>query len=261
MKVSHEVPLAYLGDSLSYNDYDYMLPHLYDKHEKYKEFFINSKNQGRYIIMDNSLHELGTAYDTNRMLDIINEIKPNEFIIPDVWEDASKSIRNAKQWAQVELPEGVTKVAVVQGKSLEDVIKCYHIYKLLGYDKIAFSYGASYYNNIFPSINSDYGKLLGRVYVINHLLKENIIQTKDRIHLLGCSLPQEFIFYQHISQIETIDTSNPIMSAFERKKYEGFGLNSKPKVKIDDVFVDSFDSQIQEIIIHNVNKFKSINNI
>ena len=38
MKVSHEVPLAYLKDSLIYNDYDYLLPHLYDQYQEYKEF-------------------------------------------------------------------------------------------------------------------------------------------------------------------------------------------------------------------------------
>ena len=39
MKVSHETPFAYLEQSLSFNDYDYLLPHLYDKHEEYREFF------------------------------------------------------------------------------------------------------------------------------------------------------------------------------------------------------------------------------
>ncbi len=261
MKVSHEVPLAYLDDSLIYNDYDYLLPHLYDIYPGYKEFFLRSKSKKRYIIMDNSLHELGKAYDSNRMLEIIYELLPNEFIIPDVWEDHTLSMRNAKHWSQIELPKEVTKVAVVQGKTLNEIIECYHVYKLLGYKKIAFSYGASYYNDLFPHPNKDQGKALGRIYVISTLLEKGIIESSDRIHLLGCSLPQEFLYYQNIPQIETIDTSNPIMAAFEKTYYSHFGLENKPKIKIDEVFNSNFDSQIQEIILYNTTEFKLINDL
>ena len=33
------------------------------------------KNQGRYIIMDNSLHELGEAYNNDRLLTLGGRIK------------------------------------------------------------------------------------------------------------------------------------------------------------------------------------------
>ena len=78
------------------------------------------------------------------------------------WEDATLSMRQAKEWSFIELPEGVEKVAVVQGKSFSEVVKCYQTYKWLGYTKIAFSYGASYYNDMFPHYNKDVGKALGR---------------------------------------------------------------------------------------------------
>ena len=67
MKVSHEVPRCLLNNSREWNDYDYCLPHLLDKDEHYKDFFYKSKKQGRYIIMDNSLHELGESYDFERL--------------------------------------------------------------------------------------------------------------------------------------------------------------------------------------------------
>ena len=63
--------------------------------------------------MDNSLHELGEVYDTKRLLNWVNELEPNEFIVPDVWENANASVRNAKTSASIELPEGVEKLAVV----------------------------------------------------------------------------------------------------------------------------------------------------
>ena len=81
IKYSHEVPLCLLEDSRKFNTYDYCLPHLLDENQDYLEFFRKSKKDGRYIIMDNSLHELGKAYDSYRLLHWINELKPNEFII------------------------------------------------------------------------------------------------------------------------------------------------------------------------------------
>ena len=38
------------------------------------------KNQEGYIIMDNSLHELGKAYDTKDYYIGLNHLEPNEFI-------------------------------------------------------------------------------------------------------------------------------------------------------------------------------------
>ena len=94
-----------------------------------KNFFRQSKEDGRYIIMDNSLHELGEAYNTERLIYWINELKPQEFIIPDVWEERDASVVNARHWIQIKLPEGVEKVAVIQAKTLHEAATCYQTYK------------------------------------------------------------------------------------------------------------------------------------
>ncbi len=39
--------------------------------------------------MDNSLHELGEAYDHKRLLHWVKELEPNEFIVPDVLDGMS----------------------------------------------------------------------------------------------------------------------------------------------------------------------------
>jgi hypothetical protein len=149
IKVSHEVPRCLLEDSKNFNDYEYCLPHLLDEDEEYREFFYLAKEEGRYIIMDNSLHELGEAYNSERLMYWIHELLPQEFIIPDVWQDRDASVVNARHWLQIKLPKGVEKVAVVQATTLHEAATCYQTYKDLGYHKIAFSYGASYYNDVF----------------------------------------------------------------------------------------------------------------
>ena len=74
IKVSHEAPLYILNEIQKFNDYDYCLPHLMDENKTYKKFFQDSKKRGRYIIMDNSLHELGKAYNESRLLHWVDKL-------------------------------------------------------------------------------------------------------------------------------------------------------------------------------------------
>lgn len=261
VKVSHEVPLQLLEESKQFNDYDYCLPHLLDQYAEYEAYFRQSKKEGRYIIMDNSLHELGEAYDTSRLLHWISELKPNEFIVPDVWENASMSVRNARTWSSVELPEEVTKVAVVQGKSYTDFATSYQSYKWFGYKKIAFSYGASWFNETFQHPNPYVSKMMGRLKTITNLYKHNIISDFDRVHLLGCNLPQEYLYYNDFKFIESIDTSNPVIHGLERTRYSEGGLLHKSKQKIDKDFTQKVTPKQKEDILYNVEMFRKINNL
>ena len=236
MKLSHEVPICLLEDSLDFNDYQYCLPHLLDKDEDYKDFFYKVKKEGVYTIMDNSLHELGVAYGEDRLLYWIDELQPNEFIVPDVWQDTNASIVNARKWAQINLPKDVTKVAVVQAQNFLDAVLCYQTYKDLGYKKIAFSYGAEYYLDHSHHPNKDLAKALGRIEVIGRMYSMSLIQPNDRVHLLGCQVPQEFSWYKNAGFIETIDTSNPIMATIDGIQYGRNGLTEKPKANMNDHF-------------------------
>jgi hypothetical protein len=236
MKISHEVPICLLEDSLDFNNYQYCLPHLLDQDEEYKNFFYKVKQLGVYIIMDNSLHELKHAYDRSRLLYWINELKPNEFIIPDVWQDTNASVVNAREWIQIQLPKEVTKVAVVQANNYTDAAVCYQIYKDLGYKKIAFSYGAEYYLNHSNHPNKNIAKALGRIEVVSRMFSMGLIKSTDRVHLLGCQVPQEFSWYKDMPFIETIDTSNPIMATIDRIQYGQNGLLDKPKANMNDHF-------------------------
>ena len=261
VKLSHEVPFCLLEKSREFNDYDYCLPHLMDENEEYRNFFYESKKMGRYIVMDNSLHELGEAYNTERLMYWVNEIKPNEFIVPDVWEDYTASVRNAKSWAQIELPEGVTKVAVVQAKSLHEAYLCVQSYKDFGYKKIAFSYGAQYYHDLAPHTDKDFGKAIGRYMVLSQMYEDKLLSPTDRVHLLGTANPIEFGLYKNIKCIESIDTSNPIMAGVEKRMYHQLGISPKPVAnmnKYQDVSEEFIET---ELIEYNVRKFREINGL
>jgi hypothetical protein len=232
-----------------------------DENEEYRNFFYESKKMGRYIVMDNSLHELGEAYNTERLLHWVNEIKPNEFIIPDVWEDKDASVRNARQWSTIELPEEVMKVAVVQAKNMHEALLCTVAYKDLGYKKIAYSYGASYYNDICPHPNKDLGKAIGRFIAISSLYEQRILSKFDRVHLLGTASPIEFGMYKNIDCIESIDTSNPIMAAIGEIPYTNMGLYAKPLANMNKYQDISLDHLNEDLVGYNVEMFREINRL
>ena len=260
MKVSHEVPRCLLLASQEFNDYDYCLPHLLDKDEEYKQYFINAKKEGRYIIMDNSLHELGKAYNYDRLKHWVNELQPNEFIVPDVWMDCHQTAAQAKYWLQFKYPKKTKITAVIQGEDKNQAYLCASLLTNLGYKKLCVSYGATWYNDFFPHSNPDMGKALGRVRFVQGLLKLN--QFKDiKFHLLGCSIPQEFGWYDNHPQIESIDTSNPVMAALEGELYDERGLSKKPKANMNDHFNVKFEDIDYYGILHNTTLFREINNI
>jgi len=256
-KISHELPINLLDRSFEINDYEYCLPHLLDQNEEYKRHFYKAKELGRYIIMDNSLHELGEAYNTDRLLYWVRELEPDEFIVPDVWQDKTATLVNAKSWMRnYKLPDNTTKVAVVQAQSYGEAHECYNILQFhQGYKKIAFSYGADWYANEFPHPNPLVGKMMGRIMAISKMYKDKLIGDTDRVHLLGCALPQEFGYYADFPFIESVDTSNPIIHGLQGVRYNSLGLLTKSSTKID---------QIEEVITterlydinHNITQFK-----
>jgi len=271
MRISHEVPLCLLEHSKQYNNYQYCLPHLMDKHSLYRDFFLSCKESGIHIMMDNSLHELGTPYNEERLLYWLEKLQPQEFFIPDYWEDKTRSLVSAKEWLNKKNQFPNTKfIPVVQGITEKEAQECFLIYKNdLGFKKIAFSYGASWYKDVFSyntphnENNIPYRSMLGRVEFLNELFEKNFLDINDRIHLLGTYLPQEFSLYEEplMSVIESIDTSNPIMASIEKLEYTNFGLERKPKIKIDEVMeIDSLLIDFK-ILNRNILMFRSINKI
>ena len=259
MKVSHEAPVPYMREVRGLIDYDYCLPHLLDENEDYKQYFQESKEMGRYIIMDNSLHELGHPYDSERLAHWLYYFKPDEFIVPDYWQDKTATLVSAKEWINKTYPENTTPVAVVQGKNKSESRECYNILKHQGYEKIAFSYGADWYYNNGKSTsknieNITVTKAHGRYNFIKELYEEDTIKKSDRIHLLGCNIPQEFKWYKNMPFIKTIDTSNPVIHGLSGIKYNDWGLDEKISTK-----VDKFKGEAEhwKTAIYNIQKFKT----
>ena len=257
MKVSHELPLSLLKYSKKWNDYEYCLPHLLDQNEQYRLHFQKARLDKRFIIMDNGLFE-GVEHTTEDLIDKMNMIHPDIFVVPDAWNDTNTTFKNAKYWMNTlkpQLPKSTELMVVLQGKTMDDMLSMYLGCLDMGYKHFAFNHSSVLYDDIFPHINPQVSKMMGRILLISRMLSYKILDKTAYHHLLGCSLPQEFKYYKGMDFIKSVDTSNPIIVGAQGERYENGGLMFKPSEKLEVYFEQDLESQIEDIKF-NVQQFK-----
>jgi len=260
MKISHELPLSLLEHSLDWNDYEYCLPHLIDKFPAYRQFFLDSSERDRFIIMDNGLFE-GVVHTTQDLLEKIDLIQPNIFIVPDEWNDRDMTAKNAKHWTQYKLPFKTKLMVVLQGKTINEIHTLYQQCVDLGYTHFAFNHSSIVYQELGGSENTLANQSVGRVLLIEYLITQKLIKDHHYIHLLGASTPQEFTYYRDLQPnlINSVDTSNPIIAGALSTRYTDIGLLEKPLNKIEEFMEANLEDRLEDIKF-NVSKFKEFCN-
>jgi hypothetical protein len=252
IKVSHEVPIALLEQSRGFNDYDYALVHLFEVFPEYYKFFKDSLAMGREVILDNSIFELGTAFDMDEFAKWIVKLRPTTYIVPDVLGSAAGTLENLREWNEKYAHSMPGKsMGVLQGNSYEEIVACYLIMEDW-VDEIAICFHYPFYDQ------TDEGKMNGRISLIAKLIRGGIINKHLDHHLLGCSLPQEFAAYRHLDFIKSLDTSNPIVHGLKLIPYTLQGLPAKESVKLADLIMSKPNSEQMDCIEHNLTAFKSI---
>jgi hypothetical protein len=256
MKISHEVPLHLLSWSKSVNDYEYILPYFYKRYPEYKEFYLQCKAEGRFSILDNGLFE-GETYTTHALINLINEVTPNIFVVPDEWNDWSKTYDHAKEWIELtnKLPENTHLLVVLQGETFEEMKRLYKFCYNLGYRYFALNHSSIAYNSLFPHKNNLVSKMMGRIQAVH--LFSSVVTDDVYFHLLGASLPQEFMYYEGYDFIKSIDTSNPILVGANKETYDKFGMLTKPKDKMEVYFEQDMIPCINQIS-ENVDEFRKL---
>jgi hypothetical protein len=220
INVCHIIPTDYLNHLkyLSKRQFHLVLAHQVLKDKKYVKYYKNIKNA--FIIMDNSAYELGEALDDNILLRVIKIMSPDEFVIPDVLYDMKKSIERYEKFMKIFKPiKNMSLMAVPQGKTLKEWTKCYCYFKdkpeinTLGIGQIYSS--TTVFGNKIPS-----KFITGREYIIDHLIKNNLINKKKPHHLLGTSIVStlnELRRLKKYSWIRSVDTAYAYL--FTTKKH------------------------------------------
>jgi hypothetical protein len=264
IKIAHEAPLCIMKDVREMTDYCYALVHLFEECQEYYDYFIESKSLGREVLLDNSIFELGVAFNSDKFAEWITKLQPTEYIVPDVLEDSSATMNSFEKFIEKYKDLPGKKIGVVQGKTYKELYDCYSFMSNKA-DKIAISFDYSYYLTTGLGKNKYQQYCNGRYKLINDLISDNIINLNKPHHLLGCSLPAEFGFYgswpKTYKFIQTLDTSNPVVNGMHNIKYETYGVRDKLSTKLIDVFyVKNIKEKGIELIKHNIQHFKKIVN-
>jgi len=265
MKVSHETPISLLDYSKQYNDFDYCLVHLLDQNEGYRNFYTKSRSVwDRELLLDNSIFELGKAFDKHEFWKKVKELQPNMYIVPDVLEDYYGTVDSFKEFQNYNMDiknTFLTKaIGAVQGKNWQELKECYK-FMADNADMIAISFDFSYYQITGQGWHHLERWCSGRQRFITDLINNNIWRWDKPHHLLGCSLAKEFRYYvdRNIYNIVSCDTSNPIVAAIHGLKYDAdYGLDTKPSTKLADLIAHEFTEDQLELVKYNTTMFKKI---
>jgi hypothetical protein len=259
--ISHEVPLDLLDASLEFNDYHYCLPHLLEN-KQYYQFFKSASERGDLIIMDNGLFE-GVSHTIEDLLEKINDIKPNIFIVPDAWNDPITTVKNAKKWIDYyadKIPSTVNLMAVVQAKTVSDAMLTYSKFVELGFTHIALNHAGIYFKELYQHQNELLSLMTGRIKFVDMLPSLKGFSSNIHHHLLGATLPNEFSYYKgkQYEFIKTIDTSNPVIYGLKYGKYPDETLLDKPKEKLEVYFDQKLSDQQISDVLYNIKHFKTL---
>lgn len=264
VKIAHECPLSIFNEVRSLTDYDYFLVHLFDELPEYKEKYLESKEKGREIILDNSIFELETAFEPNRFAKKVQELQPDWYIVPDVLEDYKGTVKNMTDWNERYRDLPGKKIGVVQGKTYSEIMNCYAYMDMSAeVDMIAISFDYSYYQESVPHPNKYVSWALGRVKLLGDLVKDDIINIEKPHHLLGASLPLEFKLLEMACYdwIYSIDTSNPVVHAIKNTRYEeNFGLKNKESQKLHTMINYPGKEINKELLYYNMIEFRKLVN-
>jgi hypothetical protein len=199
---------------------------------------------GRYLILDNTADELGERFTGAALAYLINEIRPEELILPDTIGDSQKTFENSKifyyEWlfGTALLERGMKLMGVAQGADLASFLKCYRSWvnwkpvKVIGipYD-IEFWTSEEVYGPTDPPMDIMWGEgkaaasgaeihARKRLEILTYLKKQGLI--KKPIHLLGTNNLWELRQCQDNELqglIRSNDTAAPFAAAMADKDF------------------------------------------
>lgn len=263
IKVAHEAPISILEHVDALTDYSYALVHLFETHPQYYKHFHNARHYyERPVLLDNSIFELGTAFDPQRYVHWIKELQPNFYVLPDVLEDGYATIANFAKFADANGDLPGMRIGTVQGKTYDELVSCYK-FMSENADMIAISFDLSYYQIAAVGNNKLQRQMNGRIKLIRDLMNDGTWNHNKPHHLLGCSLAKEFAHYAKnstmYSSIYSCDTSNPVVAGIKGLKYNGeFGLETKPSQKLVEMIDHQVSDDELDTIKYNIGCFNKI---
>lgn len=246
IKRYHEAPLCIFDVVQNLTDGDYALVHLFEENEQYLDKFRKAVAKGRDVLLDNSIFELGKAFDGDAFAEWVIDLKPTWYIVPDSWKNGPETAKMFREFTNKYGKLPGKRIGVAQGYTASEVAACYKQIEPFC-DMIAFNldFSSVFYDSVMrnTALSREYkasmipycvAMSIGRYMVLKELYRNGVINKNKPHHLLGCGVPQEVQWYPSIwNWIRSIDTSNPIIAGFEGWTYDiekGIGKKSDKKL-------------------------------
>lgn len=279
IKINSELPMCMLGKNNTYNEYDFVLFHLYVSSTEYRNYYLNQRrtNPSRLMILDNSAYEFyvkGEQLDLQEFFEAICELKPDMYILPDVLMSKEKTLGGVHKFIDLYIEDihtyspGSNPMAVAQGITEDELVECLNLYNDMGIKCVAIPFHNTFFKDMgcdvasgieeafcmfhcTSTITDDMRYSMGRVrFVRSH---SNLLSKFWHVHMLGSHSVAEKAFYSHL---HTMDTAYPVKCAIE-----GYMLGMephKPEVIIDEFLNTDLPKETQYLISTNVLKFRNL---
>jgi hypothetical protein len=204
-------------DMMDNGDSYFGLAHHYIQNSNYRQHFLEIKknNPRAFITLDNSSAEHSLVTE-EALLDIVQELKPNEVIAPDVLFNKEQTLKNFYNFASKMLSKGLMNhtsiFACPQGSTKAEWLECYYqmmtnpFVKCIGLSKIAVP---KCWNNAEwdTMIGISRNQCVQDLWDMKRLIKP--------IHLLGMGEHTEFDYYlqNKIPNIRSSDSCYTVLAA------------------------------------------------
>jgi len=252
MKVAFIAPVNALTYWGGITDYHMALTHLVLSNQAYRHFYWHKSRSGHYVILDNSVIELGASVEFNTLVSAAKLIEAKEIILPDVLDDSAATLKRAKECLYYAKHEGLTSkfrfMVVPQGKTLQEWIESYNDLKDLG----VWSIGIPKRLGRLYRTSDKKEQAIGRAHVLYYLCTHDLIDTRRVHHLLGIyDNPVEIKVLSAYDWIRGVDSQLPFWAAangirFHPEKGLLERRNGRNIILDDDVKLDD------DIVGHNI---------
>ena len=239
IRPAHILPI---GRQKRYADMHMALTHLVESAgNEYNKFFMGLPDDD-YIMLDNSVIELGEAVSLNRLINAAKIINADEIVIPDAYKNKDETLRLLyKYLEELEGKDLPYKIQVVpHGKNANEWMDCYNEVRridevdVIGIPKVTTS--------IFPG---------GRAYLTTLLDRLGVATPNKEYHLLGVwNNPIELDYVSRYNWIRSVDSAITYACGVNGIRFDEQVGTQRP----DDLEWSFYDdtSVNQHIIEHNI---------
>ena len=207
MQLTAIPPIAALETVASRQTFHLVLVHLLESSPIYANFYRKCRDRGDFILLDNSAYELGAAAEDDLLLKWIEELRPNEFVLPDVRMRPASTILRTQAFIErckTELSYLPQFAAVAQGETYSEWRACMQL--LLQYPEVKTIAVIAETMEFFPG---------GRRELLDQIQD---VKERTNIHLLGTD--DDLIEYR------TIPTTHSWVRSTDSSKAVVYGLNN-----------------------------------